>query len=543
MFDEMQGSQTKTAGDYWDIVRRHRWVILSCAFCCWLLVWGVGWLLPSSWQSDAVIAVPQQQISSALVQPNSTENAEAQLEAIKAQVLNRDRLQAIIEENHLYPRHHGLLALFQPNDPVEQMLTKDIQLTPITVGPKNSIQEMLTGFTISYTGPTPVLAQRVDEELASSFVKRNTDTQQQVSSDTTTFLSNELGDAKQDLEKQEAAVKAFKNEHLGQLPDQLSSNLQILAGLQTELQNNQNALSAARQQQLYLQSVIEQYTSAQSSLGDGSDSTVTPSSLDKQLKDLEMQLAQERSQYTDNYPDVIALKDQIEKTKELKKQTEKDIASQQKTDKGTDGLPLGSAAELQNGAPTPMMQIQSQLKANQLEIKGLQTQQAKIQKDITRVQADLNAEPRVEQELSVITRGYDESSRNYDALLQKSQDSQLATNLQAVQPTSYTIVGTGASLPLTPSAPNHLLISLGGLAAGLLIGLVLTGLVEFTDVRIRKESDLEGLVTARVLVGIPNMTTPLGNRKRAMRRWIERGVVFAMFVILVAGNIYSFYRG
>lgn len=543
MFDEMQGSQTKTAGDYWDIVRRHRWVILSCAFCCWLLVWGVGWLLPSSWQSDAVIAVPQQQISSALVQPNSTENAEAQLEAIKAQVLNRDRLQAIIEENHLYPRHHGLLALFQPSDPVEQMLTKDIQLTPITVGPKNSIQEMLTGFTISYTGPTPGLAQRVDEELASSFVKRNTDTQQQVSSDTTTFLSNELGDAKQDLEKQEAAVKAFKNEHLGQLPDQLSSNLQILAGLQTELQNNQNALSAARQQQLYLQSVIEQYTSAQSSLGDGSDSTVTPSSLDKQLKDLEMQLAQERSQYTDNYPDVIALKDQIEKTKELKKQTEKDIASQQKTDKGTDGLPLGSAAELQNGAPTPMMQIQSQLKANQLEIKGLQTQQAKIQKDITRVQADLNAEPRVEQELSVITRGYDESSRNYDALLQKSQDSQLATNLQAVQPTSYTIVGTGASLPLTPSAPNHLLISLGGLAAGLLIGLVLTGLVEFTDVRIRKESDLEGLVTARVLVGIPNMTTPLGNRKRAMRRWIERGVVFAMFVILVAGNIYSFYRG
>lgn len=542
MFDEMQSSQTKTAGDYWDIVRRHRWVILGSAFCCWLLVWGVGWLLPSSWQSDAVVAVPQQQISSTLVQPNSTENAEAQLEAIKAQVLNRDRLQGIIDENNLYPRHHGLLALFQPSDPVEEMLTKDIQLNPITVGPKNSIQEMLTGFTISYTGSTPALAQRVDEELAKSFVTQNTTAQQKVSSDTTTFLSNELGDAKQDLEKQEAAVKAFKNQHLGELPDQLASNLQILAGLQTELQNNQNSLSAARQQQLYYESVIQQYDSAQSSLGEGGDSAVTPSSLDKQLKDLEMQLAQERSQYTDNYPDVIALKDQIEKTKELKKQTEKDIASQQKTDKGSDGLPLGSTAELQNGAPTPMMQIQSQLKANQLEITSLQKQQENIQKHIDEVHANLNAEPRVEQELSVITRGYDESTRNYDALLQKSQDSQLASNLQVAQPNIYSFA-SHASFPLTPSAPNHLLISLGGLAAGILIGVVLAGLIEFTDIRIRKESDLEGLVTARVLVGIPNMTTPLGNRKRAMRRWIERGVVFAMLIILVAGNIYSFYRG
>lgn len=542
MFDDMQGSQTKAAGDYWEIVRRHRWVILGCAFCCWLLVWGVGLLLPSSWESDAQIEVPQQQISSALVQPNSTENAEAQLAEIKGQVLNRPHLQDIINENHLYPRHHGLLALFQPGDPVDEMYTKDIVLTPNTVGPKNSPLETLTGFTISYTGPTPALARTVDEELAQSFVELNNTTQQKVTSDTTTFLGNALDDAKQDLEAKEAKVKEFKNNNLGKLPDQLSSNLQILAGLQTELQNNQNALSAANQQQLYLQSVIQQYQSAQSSLGDGTDSVVTPSTLDKQLKDLQMELAQERSEYTDNYPDVIALKDQIEKTKELKKQTEKDIASQQKTDKGADGLPLGATAELQNGAPTPMMQIQSQLKANQLEIKGLTDQQAAIKTHIADVQADLNATPRVEQELSEITRGYDESNRNYDQLLQKSQDSQLASNLQVAQPDIYTFE-SHASLPLIPSAPNHLLISLGGLAAGILIGLMVTALIEFTDIRIRKESDLEGVISAKVLVGIPNMITPLGNRKRAIHRWIERAAVAAMLVAVIAGNIYAFYRG
>ncbi len=341
----------------------------------------------------------------------------------------------------------------------------------------------------------------------------------------------------------EAKVKAFKNDpkNFGALPDQLSSNLQILAGLQTELQNNQNAQSAAKQQQTYLQSVNEQYTIAQSSLGDGSDSAVTPSTLDKQLKDLQMELAQERSEYTDNYPDVIALKEQIEKTKELKKQTEKEIASQQKTDKGAEALPPGSTAELQNGSPTPMMQIQSQLKANQVEIASLQKQEENIKKEIDKVQARLNATPRVEQELSGIMRGYDESSRNYDALLQKQQDSELASDLP-IQPNLYAIANA-ASFPLTPAAPNHLLISLGGLGTGILIGLMVTALIEFADVRIRKESDLEGVVTARVLVGIPNMITPLGSRKRAIHRWIERAAVVAMLVAVIAGNIYAFYRG
>ena len=39
------------------------------------------------------------------------------------------------------------------------------------------------------------------------------------------------------------------------------------------------------------------------------------------------------------------------------------------------------------------------------------------------------------------------------------------------------------------------------------------------------------------------MTTPAENRRHAMLRWVERGVVFAMLVIVVVGNIYSFYRG
>lgn len=544
MLDETQGVKTRGTEDYWAIVKRQRWLILGSAFVCWLLVWGVGWLLPSSYVSDAVILVQQQQVSPTLVEPNMTVSLEAQLESIEQQVLSRTRLQAIIDGHHLYAIHNKLVALFAPADPVEQMRNKDIQIRLVEApARKNSNQETLTAFDISYAAPTPELAQAVNAELTTLFVQENISTQQRFSQTTTTFLQTELGNARADLQAQEAKVKAFQAQHVGELPDQLQSNLQVLSGLQAQLQNNSRALNGARQQKLYLESIVQQYDSVQSDLGNTGD-TMSPSSLDKQVKDLEMQLAQERSQYTDNYPDVIALKDQIAKTKELKKETEEQIASQQKSGKGTDDtLPAGSAARLQNGAPTAMMQIQGQLKANQLEIQGLEAAQKRLEGQVSAYEARLNAAPVVEQQLNEISRGYTESSKNYDSLLAKLQDSQLASNLQQNQQGEQFTVVSPPTLPTTPAAPNHLLISLGGLAFGVVIGIGLAALLELTDVRIRKETDLEGVVSARVLVGIPKMSTLLEERKRAKMVWIERGAVLAMVIVMVAGNIYAFYRG
>ena len=544
MLDETQEPKARTTEDYWAMLRRQRWVILGSAFICWVLVWAVGWLLPSSYVSDAVVLVQQQQVSPNLVQPSIDVSLEAQLESIRQQVLSRTRLQPIIDSHHLYPKHHGLMALLDPSDPAGQMASKDIQIKLVEAPSHANNQETLTAFDISYSAPTPELAQAVNEELTELFVQEHAASQARFSQTTTSFLQTELADARADLDAQDAKVKAFKALHAGELPDQLQGNLQVLAGLQAELQNSERAVSAAQQQKLYLQSLVQQYQSAQSDLGAGG-SSITPSNLDEQLKNLKMELAQERSQYTDNYPDVIALKDQIAKTEELKKETEAKLASDKKSDKDSDGgdtLSTG-ALQVQNGAPTQIMQIQSQLKANQLEIQSLEGAQKRAQAQIGLYQARLNAAPMVEQQLDEVSRGYVESSKNYDTLQQKLQDSQLASSLQQNQQGEQFSIVSPPSFPAAPSAPNHLLISLGGLGAGLVIGLMLAVLLEFTDVKIQKESDLEGIISARVLVGIPKLSTPVEDRRRVMLRWVERGAVLAMLVLVIAGNIYSFVKG
>lgn len=538
MQEQMQEPRMLSIGDYLAMLRRQRWVILSAAFICWLLVWGVGLLLPSTYESVGVVQIQQQQVSPKLVPPNTLEMASAQFGQIEAQILNPVSLQAIIDRDHLYTRQGGLLSLFQPSDPIKQM-EKDISLQQQTTGQGN--QAVLTGFQISYTASNPALAQAVDRELMNLFMDQNNTSQLQASQTTTNFLENQVNDAQIELNKQEAAVKKFKAEHVGELPDQVQSNMQILSGLQQQLQNNENAVNGAREQRLYLESVVQQYESAQSDLANG-DSAVTPESLDKQLKDLEMQLTQERSQYTDNYPDVIALKDQIAKTKELKKESEDEIAARHKSDKASDDLSAASVGDARNGAPTAMMQIESQLKSNQLQIQSLEAAQKGIKQQINQYQARLNAAPQVDQELSEISRGYTEASSNYDTLRQRWQDSRLAQNFPQSQPGLYSIASP-AAFPTVPSGPNHLLISLGGLAAGVFIGLAIAALFEFTNVRIRREADLAGVVSARVLVGIPKMTTAAENRRHVMLRWVERGAVLVMSVLVIAGNIYAFYRG
>lgn len=539
MLDELQEQKSRGIEEYWSIIRRHRWLILLSIFVCWAMVWGIGWLLPATYQSEALILVEDQKVTSELVPPNVSVSLQDQLQSMTQQILSRTQLQGIIGRYHLYTKHGGLLAIFEPTDPVDQM-RKDISITPVEVPGRNGD---LTAFKIYYTGPTPELAQQVNSELTSAFLDQNMKSQQQLSQSTTSFFDNQLADARAKLEEQGAKVRAFKAQHVGELPDQLESNVQILSGVQNQLEQTQRALDRAQQQKLYLESIVQQYQSVQTDLGNG-DSAETPPALDKELKNLRMQLAAERSQYTDNYPDVIALKDQIAKTEKLKKQIEGEIATSQKTGKASkDSATSVAGADFQNGAPTPMMQIESQLKANQLEIKGYEKQEKTLEGRVAEYQTRLNMMPATEQALADVSRGYNESQKNYDSLLAKQSQSQLATSLEQNQQGQQFRLLDPAQLPDKPASPNHILLSLGGLILGIAVGVGLTALFELTDARVRNEEDLEGLVAARVLVGIPRISTPKEDHDRIRMRWMGRAAAVVVVLLIVAGNIYAFYKG
>ena len=183
----------------------------------------------------------------------------------------------------------------------------------------------------------PSSRNKLNSELTSLFIDENLKSQQQQSENTTAFLESQLAAARSQLEEQEAAVRAFKAKHFGDLPSQLESNVQILTGLQTQLDNNQRAIDGAKQQKLYLESLLQNYQSIQGELSTGDTSTTVPEVLDKELLGLRTQLADARSHYTEDFPDVVSLKQKIDATEKLKKAMDDEIvaASQQKAASGS----------------------------------------------------------------------------------------------------------------------------------------------------------------------------------------------------------------
>src|SRR6202161_1951724 len=232
------------------MVRRRRWQFLVPFFCGWLLVWGASWVIPSTYRSGTLILIEQPSVPEKYVVSNIDIDIQHQLDSITQQILSRTRLLRIIDNLGLYAQDRKHTS---PDDLVEKM-RKDIEIE-LT----HSDDKKLSAFNIYYASRDPKMAQLATSELANLFITENLEQRQERSENTTKFLQDQLDQARTKLAAQEAKLRVFKDQHLGELPNQTQSNLQILAGLQNQLQTSQDSLNRAKQQNTYLESLINQY--------------------------------------------------------------------------------------------------------------------------------------------------------------------------------------------------------------------------------------------------------------------------------------------
>ena len=180
------------------------------------------------------------------------------------------------------------------------------------------------------------------------------------------FLESQLEEARRDLTQQEEKVRHFKEKYLGELPGQTQSNLQILSGLQAQLETEQENLSRAKQQNTYLQSLLSQYRTIQRSSKTSGGITGGLPAIDQQLSKLRSQYADLSSRYTERHPDVRKLKQEIARTEKMREQLTAELNSGAGQDSTSNTN--GSSPDTSDANAPATMQLESQLKANQIEI-------------------------------------------------------------------------------------------------------------------------------------------------------------------------------
>jgi len=517
---------------YVDILRRRRLFFLIPLFAGWLMVWGASWLMPPRYKSGTLILVEQPTMPKDYVLPNVAENLQERLQSITQQILSRSRLLHIVDELNLYPQNHQPLS---PDEIVERM-RKNIDIELI-----RGADSRISAFNVYYTADDPVVAQRVTSKLTNLFINENLEVRQQESEGNTKFLENQLESARQNLEVQEQQIRQFKAQYVGQLPSQLNSNLQILGGLQTQLQAQSEALNTTKQQRVYLETLLSQYRALKGPSKNSDNPQTSVADLDDQIDRLKTQLRELTSTYNDQYPEVRRVKDQITKTEGQRDQ----LLAEQKTKGNNPQTDAATAVAAQgNGMrdPAALAQLQSQLQANQSEIKNREQSIAEISAQINNYQARLNQEPIREQQLADLTRGYDQSKASYDDLLKKKNDSAMATSMELLQQGERFRILDPPSLPLKPSFPNRLKFCGIGLIVGLILGTLVVSVVEAMDDRVYSETELRKLLPVSVLSELPVICDPADERhqhKHARIGWATTAmVVFTIF----AGSVVSYLR-
>ena len=310
----------------------------------------------------------------------------------------------------------------------------------------------------------------------------------------------------------------------------METNVRILSGLQDRQHSLSQALNRAQEQKLYFESLLTQYRSVKVEADNGAN---TLPGIEDQLAKLKQELADDQTKYTPDHPDVLRLKRLIVRTERQKDEIQAKMAAGEKP---------GSPAPAESHDPrtmTPILQFESQLKANQQEIADTKRELQQVEQQIASYQGRLNEMPIREQQLSDLTRDYDQSKANYDSLLKKQMQSQLATNLEKRQQGEQFRIIDPPSLPKKPISPDRLKLSLMGLFAGLMVGIGLAIVVEAVEDRVRSEEDVTRIVKVRILAGVPHLFTPLEEKKRRVRNVFEWSCATVMLLVMVAANAYT----
>ena len=167
----------------------------------------------------------------------------------------------------------------------------------------------------------------------------------------------------------------------------------------------------------------------------------------------------------------------------------------------------------------------------------------KLRARMDNLESRLNLTPLREQQLAEVTRNYDNSKQNYQSLLQKKLQSELATNLEKRQQGEQFRIIDPPNLPVKPSEPNRLAIITIGWALGLCLGLGLMALLEIRDETIHNERSLLESVRAPVLVHVPVIRS---RRERILARLYQFCEATAAVFFLAASvgmGIYTYLVG
>jgi polysaccharide chain length determinant protein (PEP-CTERM system associated) len=465
----MLGHRSLNVEDYVTILKRRWWIILIPALILPVVAIGATYLMTPEYVSNTLVLIDQQKVPGEFVKPVVAEALDSRLAYYTEQILSRSSIEPIITKYNLYADQH------LPMDARVDLARKALHIEAIQSEIARS--NGLPGFKIAFTANDPHTAQQVCAEITSLFTGANLKARSAAASNTTDFLQEQINDAKRTLDDQDAKVAQFQQKYFGMLPGDQGNNENIMSGLNSRLDATTQTIQTLEQNKSVVEALLAQQVPSTST--SNVPAAQAPQAQQAELDKLLAEKADLESRYTSDYPEVKDVNRQIA---DLRSEMAKSASAPP---------PLAPTAPAVNHADSAnVITLRAQLRGIDVQLQAKQKEQDDLKRQIQTYDSRIQLSPEVDAQYKELTRDSETALAFYNKLKSEMDQSQMTTDLEHRQEGETFTVLDAASLPTEPTFPKTTVFAVGGVGAGVVLGLMIVALLEYRDTALRTEREV-----------------------------------------------------
>jgi succinoglycan biosynthesis transport protein ExoP len=531
--------------DFIDILRRHKGWIFG-PFLLTLVASVVGvYLWPDSYDSQAVVKIVPQQVPQNMVQSSITSDLGDRIQSMATTVLSRNVLTTIINNLDLYPRERKRLPM---EDVIENIMRKDIHIVPIMAGQGG---RTVPAFTVQFTYPDRLLANKVVQDMVSRFIAENLTTRSNATTESVQFMNEQAQQAKKELEALEEKVSTFKAQNNGRLPEQVDLNYRNLQSLQTNYQFLTSSKNRAEMDKLSLETNLRVEKARKAELTREVPQTAASIAamksdrlleVEREIHQYEDTLALARQKFTDSYPDVQNLKNRLELANKRKAEIQKEEAEAKASTATASAPTVNRQLQLEVvDVEGNVQRLESASRARDLEIADLDAQIKQAQSQINKLEAQINAAPLGERDYADLLRETAIAKQKYIDLDARLSTAEISKELEQRGQGERLEQLDAASLPQYPTEPKRPMVIGVGAGLGLLLGVVIVAAREMKDTSLKNLKDVRAYTQMSILGSVPLLENDFVVRRRRRIAWLGWTTACLMAAITMAGSVVFYY--
>lgn len=424
-----------TARSMW----RFRWHALVTAIAAFVAAAIVISMLPNQYRSEARVYIDTQTLLRPLLQGLAVDQDVAtQINIMSRTLLGRPKLEKVIRETDI-----GLRAE-TPSERAAliQSLQRKVEIDAPSLAARSSQRANL--YTISYTDSDPEIAHQVVQALLTTWMEGALGSSRQQTQTAQKFLVAQVKEYENRLTEAEQRLAEFKKEHVGVMPSEGSDYYQRMQELTDQLQTKRRELSVARNQRRELVKQLQ-----------GEKAVIGASEIDNKIQEKTEELNNILLKYTEQHPDVVALRETIEQLKEQKQQ----------------GLLRLSGPSDEETSTNPVYQsIKIAISETDVQISTLNSEIEDLESKVDELRGLVDTVPEVEAELARLNRDYQVTQSQYEALLSRLESARISEDVDRSGDENLFRIVDPPVVPLSASGPPRLLFLLAAFAASLGLG-------------------------------------------------------------------------